>query len=73
MLIAVDFDGTIVEHEYPKIGKEIPFAIDTLIALANEGHRIVLWTVREGQLLTDAVEFCSKRGHESKGFRDWPL
>ena len=64
MLIAVDFDGTIVEHEYPKIGKEIPFAIDTLIALANEGHRIVLWTVREGQLLTDAVEFCSKRGLE---------
>lgn len=43
MLIAVDFDGTIVEHEYPKIGKEIPFAIDTLIELANEGHRIVLW------------------------------
>lgn len=30
MIIAVDFDGTIVTHEYPKIGKEIPFAIDTL-------------------------------------------
>ena len=64
MLIAVDFDGTIVEHAYPKIGKERPFAIDTLIALANEGHRIVLWTVREGQLLTDAIEFCRDRGLE---------
>ena len=30
MIIAVDFDGTIVEHEYPRIGAEIPFAIDTL-------------------------------------------
>ena len=30
MTIAVDFDGTIVTHEYPKIGRDIPFAIDTL-------------------------------------------
>lgn len=30
MLIAVDFDGTIVEHKYPAIGKELPFAIETL-------------------------------------------
>ena len=30
MIIAVDFDGTIVTHEYPKIGKDIPFAIDVL-------------------------------------------
>ena len=36
MVIAVDFDGTIVEHEYPKIGREIPFATDTLRALIAE-------------------------------------
>ena len=30
MIIAVDFDGTIVEHKYPKIGKEIPFATDKI-------------------------------------------
>lgn len=64
MLIAVDFDGTIVEHAYPKIGREIPFAIDTLIALAEEGHNIVLWTVREGHLLAEAVEYCKSRGLE---------
>mgnify|MGYP000718287032 CR=1 FL=1 len=46
MLIAVDFDGTIVEHRYPKIGKEIPFAIATLKKLQEERNRLILWTVR---------------------------
>ena len=64
MLIAVDFDGTIVEHRYPEIGKEIPFAISTLKRLQEEGHRLVLWTVREGALLNEAVEFCRQRGLE---------
>ena len=64
MVIAVDFDGTIVEHRYPSIGKELPFAIDTLRQLAAEGHRLILWTVREGQYLDDAVEFCRSRGLE---------
>ena len=49
MIIAVDFDGTIVEHRYPKIGKEKPFAIETLKKLSAEGHRLILWTVREGK------------------------
>ena len=64
MIIAVDFDGTIVTHEYPKIGKPIPFAIDTLIRLQEERHRIILWTAREGKLLEDAVEYCKKKGLE---------
>ena len=64
MIIAVDFDGTIVEHQYPHIGKEKPFAIATLKQLQNEGHRIVLWTVREGELLQQAIEFCQERGLE---------
>ena len=65
MIIAVDFDGTIVEHQYPKIGQEIPFAIDTLKRLQREErHQLILWTVREGKLLEEAVEFCKKRGLE---------
>ncbi len=65
MKIAVDFDGTIVEHAYPLIGKEIPFAIDTLKRLQRELHcRLVLWTVRDGELLDEAVEFCRARGLE---------
>ena len=42
MIIAVDFDGAIVEPRYPKIGKEIPFAIQTLRTLIKEGHQLIL-------------------------------
>lgn len=62
MIIAVDFDGTIVEHRYPEIGKEIPFATATLKRLIADGHRLILWSVREGKLLDDAVEWCRQRG-----------
>lgn len=64
MTIAVDFDGTIVEHKYPEIGAEIPFSIDTLKMLINDRHRLILWSVREGVLLEEAVEYCRKRGVE---------
>lgn len=64
MVIAVDFDGTIVEHKYPEIGKEIPFAIDTLRQIAEEGHKLILWTSRDGDLLDEALQFCRKRGLE---------
>jgi len=64
MIIAVDFDGTIVEHRYPKIGKELPFAIETLTELAAEGHQLILWTVRDGKLLDEAINYCKERGLE---------
>lgn len=64
MIIAVDFDGTIVDHHYPAIGPEKPFAIETLKKLVEEQHRIILWTVREGKLLEEAVSFCRERGLE---------
>jgi hypothetical protein len=64
MTIAIDFDGTIVEHRYPEIGREIPFAIDTLKRLIEERHKIILWSVREGKLLDDAIEWCRERGVE---------
>lgn len=73
MIIAVDFDGTIVEHRYPAIGKERPFATETLKKLAADGHRLILWTVREGRLLDEAVEFCRERGVEFYAVnRDYP-
>ena len=62
MNIAIDFDGTIVEHEYPAIGKPIPFAIETLLQLQKENHKLILWTVREGDLLQEAVDYCEQRG-----------
>lgn len=41
--IAVDFDGTIVTHEYPKIGTELPFATETLKMLIKDHHKLILW------------------------------
>ncbi len=62
--IAVDFDGTIVEHEYPEIGKEKLFAFQTLKQLNKMGASLILWTFRTGAELDDAVEFCRKNGVE---------
>lgn len=62
MIIAVDFDGTIVENKYPDIGKERSFAIQTLRTLQQEGNRLILFTSREGEELDAAVKFCHERG-----------
>lgn len=64
MTIAVDFDGTIVEHKYPAIGRELPFAFEILKKFTEEGHRVILWTVRRGHLLEEAVDFCRRNGLE---------
>lgn len=65
MIIAVDFDGTIVTHEYPKIGKELPFAIDTLKRLQQSPeYQLILWSVREGFELQEAIDYCRSRGLE---------
>ena len=65
MKIAIDFDGTIVEHRYPEIGKELPFATSTLKLLTNKhNHQLILWTVRRGELLQEAVDWCKERGVE---------
>jgi len=62
--IAVDFDGTIVDHEFPAIGKEKLFAFQTLRELEKLGARLILWTFRTGKELDEAVEFCRKNGIE---------
>ena len=64
LLIAIDFDGTIVEDEYPKIGPAKIFAFDTLLELQKKGHRLILWTYRYGERLQEAVDFCKKNGLE---------
>ena len=63
-VIAVDFDGTIVEHMYPRIGKEMMFAFSTLRALQKKGHKLILWTFRTGDYLEEAVEYCRQNGVE---------
>ena len=63
-ILAIDFDGTIVEDAYPKIGKPLLFAFDTLKQLQQQGHRLILWTYRSGRKLDEAVTFCKENGVE---------
>lgn len=62
--IAVDFDGTIVEHRYPEIGETKLFAFETLKELQKRGFLLILWTFRVGKELDEAVEFCRNNGVE---------
>lgn len=62
MIIAVDFDGTIVEDRFPEIGEEKPGAVETLKKLKKEGYCLILWTCRTGIDLARAVAWCAERG-----------
>ncbi|MDX5325491.1 MAG: hydrolase [Bacteroidota bacterium] len=64
LTIAIDFDGTVVEDKYPGIGKAMPFAFETMKRMQEDGHRLILWTYRNGGKLDEAVEFCKKNGIE---------
>lgn len=64
LIIAIDFDGTIVEDAYPGIGKPTLFAFETIKKLQEEGHRLILWTYRSGKKLEEAVAFCHDNGIE---------
>lgn len=65
MDICVDFDGTCVTHEYPRIGKDVG-ALPVLKRLLENGHRLILFTMRsdseDGNYLTDAVEWLGSNG-----------
>jgi hypothetical protein len=65
-IIAVDFDGTIVEHAFPSIGPEVPGAISCLRRLIDAGHHLILYTMRSssqeyGDTLASAVAWCRER------------
>jgi len=61
-IIAVDFDGTLCEDNFPHIGNPNISLINSLIARKAEGERIILWTCRTGKELKAAVDFCSCYG-----------
>ena len=60
-IIAVDFDGTCVEHNYPAIGMEVEGAVEVLRAINKRGHRIILNTMRSGEKLDAAVKWFRDR------------
>ena len=52
-IIAIDFDGTCVTHEYPHVGMDIG-AVPVLRELTDQGCKLILYTMRSGKLLKDA-------------------
>ncbi len=62
IIVAVDFDGVIVEDKYPAIGQVHLEVIELCKQFRKEGAKLILWTSREGKLLNDAVQFCIKHG-----------
>lgn len=64
LIIAVDFDGTCVEHDYPAVGLDVEGAAETLRALNKRGHRIILYTMRSGAKLEAAQRWFKQHNIE---------
>ena len=63
-VIAVDFDGTLVTNQYPLLGEPVPYVIEAVKQMREFGWRIILWTCRTGDQLTEAIQFCKNLGLE---------
>ena len=72
MKILIDFDGTVVTHEYPAIGEELQYCADTLIELVEQGHKLILWTMRSGHALKEAIEWFAGHNIELYGVQKDP-
>ena len=71
LVIAVDFDGTCVTHDFPKLGEEIGAAL-TLKELADKGAKLILWTMRSGEPLEQAVGWFKAAGIPLWGVNENP-
>lgn len=71
MIIGIDFDGTCVTHDYPRIGKDIG-AIEVLKRLVEAGHKLILNTMRSGKELQDAIDWFNENGIELYGVNENP-
>lgn len=61
-IIAVDFDGTLCVNRWPEIGRARQPVIDWLIMQRQKGAKLILWTMRTDDKLTEAVTWCAERG-----------
>ena len=71
MIIAIDFDGTVVTHEYPSVGKDVG-AVSVLEDLIYNGHKLILNTMRSGKELSDAVKWFENNNIELYGVNENP-
>ncbi len=72
MIIAIDFDGTIVTHHYPAIGKPVKGAIEAIKQMQSWGHKIILYTMRSGKELQEAIDYCQSVGIKFWGVNENP-
>ena len=77
MYICVDFDGTIVDHRFPDIGKPVPDAIKWLKRIHRAGGKLILYTMRSdgelmGNLLSEAADYLKSEGVELFGINNNP-
>jgi hypothetical protein len=63
-IVAIDFDGTIVDHRFPAVGAPVPLALQSIRALIAMRWRVILWTMRSGKHLDEAVAFLKRHGIE---------
>jgi hypothetical protein len=83
-VIAVDFDGTINQFSYPRLGPEVPGAFYWMKKFQEAGAKLILWTMRSDDgtskdkknqypnTLTDAIEYCKQNGIEFFGINENP-
>ena len=57
-IIAVDFDGTIVQNKWPEIGEINKHVVEEMRREDEDGTVIILWTCRTGKELEEAIKFC---------------
>lgn len=72
MILGIDFDGTVVEHDYPAIGQLLPGALDWLRTFHEHGVRLILWTMRSDEKLVDAIRLLQSHGLEFWAYNENP-
>ena len=64
MIIAIDFDGTLHYGEYPRIGYPNLQALECMRRLKDDGHYIIIYTCRNGDLLLEAINWLIDKGFQ---------
>jgi hypothetical protein len=72
LLIGIDFDGTIVKHMFPAIGDPVEGALEKLKNWQEKGHKLILWTMRSGNTLDEAVDYLTRNGITLFGINENP-
>lgn len=61
-IAAVDFDGLLVENKFPEIGKIRQPIFNAVKRLQERGWKIILWSCRTDEMLSEAIAFCTNHG-----------